>query len=94
MYYSHAAQTSLRDTCYAYHSTLLYNMEVYQINSNEDIEKLSLDFSSEKYIAEKYFGIADITGAYLAGIILCNIHFFINLQIINSAHCIFWEMCC
>ena len=26
------------------------------------------------YSAEKYFGIADITGAYLAGIILCNIH--------------------
>lgn len=26
------------------------------------------------YIAEKYFGIADITGAYLAGIILCSIH--------------------
>lgn len=25
------------------------------------------------YIAEKYFGIADITGAYIAGIILCNI---------------------
>ena len=26
------------------------------------------------YIAERYFGIADITGAYIAGIILCNIH--------------------
>lgn len=25
------------------------------------------------YVAEKYFGIADITGAYLAGIILCSI---------------------
>ncbi|MCR4938103.1 MAG: cation:proton antiporter [Lachnospiraceae bacterium] len=25
------------------------------------------------YVAEKYFGIADITGAYIAGIILCNI---------------------
>lgn len=25
------------------------------------------------YIAEKYFGIADITGAYIAGIILCSI---------------------
>ena len=24
------------------------------------------------YVAEKYFGIADITGAYIAGIILCN----------------------
>lgn len=27
---------------------------------------------SMAYIAEKYFGIADITGAYIAGIILCN----------------------
>lgn len=26
------------------------------------------------YVAEHYFGIADITGAYVAGIILCNIH--------------------
>lgn len=25
------------------------------------------------YVAEKYFGIADITGAYVAGVILCNI---------------------
>lgn len=25
------------------------------------------------YIAEKFFGIADITGAYLAGIVLCNV---------------------
>ena len=25
------------------------------------------------YIAERYFGIADITGAYIAGIVLCNI---------------------
>ena len=25
------------------------------------------------YVAEQYFGIADITGAYIAGIILCNI---------------------
>lgn len=26
------------------------------------------------FVAERYFGIADITGAYVAGIILCNIH--------------------
>lgn len=26
------------------------------------------------YVAEKYFGIADITGAYVAGLILCSIH--------------------
>ena len=25
------------------------------------------------YVAERYFGIADITGAYIAGIILCNV---------------------
>lgn len=26
------------------------------------------------YSAEKFFGVADVTGAYLAGLILCNIH--------------------
>ncbi len=26
------------------------------------------------YIAEEYFGIADITGAYVAGIVLCSLH--------------------
>ena len=26
------------------------------------------------YLAEKYFGIADITGAYVAGVVLCNLH--------------------
>ncbi|MCQ2591912.1 MAG: cation:proton antiporter [Treponema sp.] len=26
------------------------------------------------YCAEKFFGIADITGAYIAGIVLCNLH--------------------
>ncbi len=26
------------------------------------------------YIAEEYFGIADITGAYIAGIVLCTMH--------------------
>ncbi len=26
------------------------------------------------YVAEKYFGIADITGAYVAGVILCNLN--------------------
>ncbi len=28
---------------------------------------------SMSYVAEKYFGIADITGAYIAGVILCSI---------------------
>lgn len=36
------------------------------------IMSLALCFSFA-YIAEKYFGIADITGAYVAGIILCSI---------------------
>jgi len=26
------------------------------------------------YIAERFFGIADITGAYVAGVVLCNLH--------------------
>lgn len=26
------------------------------------------------FIAERYFGIADITGAYVAGVVLCNLH--------------------
>ena len=26
------------------------------------------------YMAERYFGIADITGAYVAGVVLCNLH--------------------
>lgn len=35
---------------------------------------LSLGFClAMAYISEKFFGVADITGAYLAGIILCNI---------------------
>lgn len=39
------------------------------------------------YIAEEYFGIADITGAYVAGIILCNIRsseYIVNKIDINS----------
>ena len=36
------------------------------------IVALSLCFIMS-YVAEKYFGIADITGAYIAGIILCNV---------------------
>lgn len=36
------------------------------------IMSLALCFSFA-YIAEKYFGIADITGAYVAGIVLCSI---------------------
>lgn len=43
------------------------------------------------YIAEKYFGIADITGAYVAGIILCSIQdsAYIARKIDISAYMIF-----
>lgn len=43
------------------------------------------------YIAEKYFGIADITGAYVAGIILCSIQDseYIARKIDISAYMIF-----
>lgn len=37
------------------------------------IAALALCFSMA-YIAERFFGIADITGAYVAGIVLCSIH--------------------
>ena len=43
------------------------------------------------FVAEKYFGIADITGAYVAGIILCNIQdsAYIARKIDISAYMIF-----
>lgn len=43
------------------------------------------------YIAEKYFGIADITGAYVAGIVLCNIRSseYIVQKIDTSSYMIF-----
>lgn len=43
------------------------------------------------YVAEKYFGIADITGAYVAGIILCSIQdsAYIARKIDISAYMIF-----
>ena len=43
------------------------------------------------YIAEKYFGIADITGAYIAGIILCSLKDaeYIDSKIHVSAYMIF-----
>lgn len=43
------------------------------------------------YIAEKYFGIADITGAYVAGIVLCSIQdsAYIARKIDISAYMIF-----
>ena len=45
------------------------------------------------FVAEHYFGIADITGAYFAGLILCNLleaREYINKKVnILSAHCSF-----
>lgn len=43
------------------------------------------------YIAEKYFGIADITGAYIAGIVLCNLsdNEYIEQKIDVSSYMIF-----
>lgn len=43
------------------------------------------------YIAEKYFGIADITGAYIAGIVLCNLsdNEYIESKIDVSSYLIF-----
>ncbi len=43
------------------------------------------------YIAEKYFGIADITGSYIAGIVLCNLsdNEYIERKIDVSSYMIF-----
>lgn len=43
------------------------------------------------YIAETYFGIADITGAYVAGVILCNLHdsSYIERRVDISAYMVF-----
>lgn len=43
------------------------------------------------YIAERYFGIADITGAYIAGIVLCNLsdNEYIERKIDVSSYMIF-----
>ena len=43
------------------------------------------------YIAEKYFGIADITGAYVAGVVLCNLNdsTYIERRIAISSYMVF-----
>lgn len=43
------------------------------------------------YIAERYFGIADITGAYIAGVILCNLDAseFIERRVDVSSYMVF-----
>ena len=46
------------------------------------------------YIAETYFGIADITGAYLAGVVLCNLsdRDYIERRIDISAYMVFFSL--
>ena len=43
------------------------------------------------YVAETYFGIADITGAYLAGVVLCNLsdRDYINEKVSISSYMVF-----
>ncbi len=43
------------------------------------------------YIAEKYFGVADITGAFMAGVILCNIRDseYIEAKIVVNSYMLF-----
>ena len=43
------------------------------------------------FVAEKYFGIADITGAYVAGVVLCNLsdRDYIEKKIDTSAYMVF-----
>lgn len=43
------------------------------------------------FMAEKYFGIADITGAYVAGVVLCNLHdsTYIERRVDISAYMVF-----
>lgn len=54
---------------------------------------LSLCFAFA-FIAEEFFGIADITGAYVAGIVLCNIHDaeYIDRKVTVSNYMIFGPM--
>ena len=57
---------------------VLYKAMTWLDNRNPHTQRItiaSLGFCfAMAYIAEQYFGIADITGAYIAGIVLCNIH--------------------
>ena len=59
-------------------NTVLYKAMTWLDNRNPHTQRItiaSLGFCfAMAYIAEQYFGIADITGAYIAGIVLCNIH--------------------
>jgi Kef-type K+ transport system membrane component KefB len=43
------------------------------------------------FVAERYFGIADITGAYVAGVVLCNLHdaSYVERRIDISAYMVF-----
>lgn len=54
------------------HRLFKYLDEKYPHRRRVPIYGLALCFLMA-YVAEHFFGIADITGAYIAGIILCNI---------------------
>lgn len=57
---------------YAFYRIFKVVDEKYPHTRRIPIIALSLCFVLA-YVAEEYFGIADITGAYIAGIILCNV---------------------
>ena len=66
------SETSLEELLYdlrriAEHREILTDKKIMAIYR-------SLEKDLKAYIAEKYFGIADITGAYIAGIVLCTLH--------------------
>lgn len=56
----------------AFHYLFKFLDSKYEHRRRIPIMSLALCFGFS-YVAEHYFGIADITGAYVAGIILCNI---------------------
>ena len=60
------------------YATMMFSMFTMSTISYDEYDNgaaylFSLPISRKGYVAEKYFGIADITGAYAAGIILCNL---------------------
>lgn len=56
----------------AFHYLFKFLDKKYEHRRRIPIMSLALCFGFS-YVAEHYFGIADITGAYVAGIVLCNI---------------------
>jgi Kef-type K+ transport system membrane component KefB len=57
---------------YIFYKLFRFYDEKYPHTRRIPIIAISLCFIMA-YVAERYFGIADITGAYIAGIILCNV---------------------